>query len=249
MKTKMKSIGGSLLITLSFVVFVGIISSVAMMIMKNPMDHISLISGAAQLLYLVPVLIIFKIKKISFTERCYIKTVPLKKYLFPVIAAFGFSSFSSIIQESVPIPQSLLGNATEDLGNSVAAYIAAIFIIAPIIEEIVFRGLIMTRLRKTFSAGWAIFFSALLFGFIHLMTGSVVTAIHAFLGGLIFALTYEKIGSLIPAVIAHFSANVGGLVPGLVRNCDVIVQYGIAVVFAVISVLACIVIAKSKIRV
>lgn len=80
----------------------------------------------------------------------------MKKYLFPVVAAFGFPSFSSIIQESAPIPQSLLGNMTEDLGNSVAAYIVAIFIIAPIIEEIVFRGLIMTRLRKTFSAGWAI---------------------------------------------------------------------------------------------
>jgi len=188
MKDKIKTIGGSFLIAFCFMVFVGMVSSIAMMMLENALDYVSLISGMAQLLFLVLLLIILKIKKETIQKKCRMQAVPCREYLLPVVAAFGFSFFSSMIQETAPISQGLLGNMSEEFGNSVAAYVIAIFIIAPVVEEVVFRGLIMTRLRKAMSSGSAIFMSALLFGLIHLMTGSVITAIHAFLGGLIFAL-------------------------------------------------------------
>lgn len=236
------------MITISFILFVGIISSAAMMVLKNPMDYISMISGAAQLLYLVVLIVALKVKKENIQSRLNIAVIPLKEYLFPILVAFSFAAFSSILQETLPIPQWLSGNEMEDFGKSMIAYIIAIFVIAPLVEEMVFRGMIMTKIRRAMSGGWTIFFSALLFGFIHLMTGSVITAIHAFLGGLIFSLVYEKTGSLAASIVAHVFGNLGGMVPAALVKCAVTVRYGIAIGFAIVSIFSCAVLVKKASR-
>ncbi|MBD5522838.1 MAG: CPBP family intramembrane metalloprotease [Lachnospiraceae bacterium] len=45
------------------------------------------------------------------------------------------------------------------------------------------------------------------------MAGGIITVVHAFLGGLIFALAYVKTKSLFPAIAAHIFGNIGGYVP------------------------------------
>lgn len=66
------------------------------------------------------------------------------------------------------------------------AFVLSIFIIAPVVEEFVFRALLITKLRKEFTVTVSIITSAILFAFIHVMAGGIVTVIHAFLGGIIF---------------------------------------------------------------
>ena len=46
--------------------------------------------------------------------------------------------------------------------------IMRVIIIAPIVEELIFRGVIMSGLMRNYKVGWAIFFSALLFALFHL---------------------------------------------------------------------------------
>lgn len=234
-----KSIVKSVVITLSFVLAVGIISSAAMMALENPTDHISLISGGAQLIYLIAVIIILKLRKIEIGEKCGIVKAPFTAFLLPVGAGFCFSVFSSALQEIIPLPKFLTGEMTDSVGNSVIAYIAAIYIIAPITEELVFRGLIMSELRKAMKAFPAIFISALLFGAIHLMTGSIITVIHALIGGLIFGLAYEKTGSLFAAVAAHLAGNLGGLIPELLSGLDFTVQLAAAIAAGIASAVIC----------
>lgn len=237
---KLKSIGGGVLIALSFVFFVGMVSSTAMMTMENAMDYLSLISGVAQLLYLLVVIAVLKLRKANLKDRCGIVRVPCKEYVIPAIAAISFSLFSNIAQSIVPIPEALVSGMSDDMGNSVIAFVIAIFVIAPVAEEITFRGLIMTKLRKVFSAPIAILVSALLFGLIHFMAGGVVTVIHAFLGGLIFALVYEKTQSILPAIVAHFFANIGGVLVSTLETWPTPVQGALAIVFLLISIVSCI---------
>lgn len=63
MKVKLKCIGSSILITLSFVFGIGVISSIGMIVVENSLDHVALVSGIAQTLYLLLVILIFKAKK------------------------------------------------------------------------------------------------------------------------------------------------------------------------------------------
>lgn len=243
---KLKCVCGSVLITLSFVFFVGIISSIAMMTISNALSYVSLISGIAQILYLLVVVVVLKLRRIDFKSRCGITTVSYKEYIVPAVAAICFSLFSNIMQTVIPIPEAFVGGMSDDMGNSMLAFVLAIFIIAPIVEEMTFRGLIMTKLRKEFSAPISILISALLFGIIHFMAGGLVTVIHAFLGGLIFALSYEKTKSILPTIVAHFFANVGGVLMSVIDDWSVTVQCVLAVIFLIVTILSCVSLIRKK---
>lgn len=77
-------------------------------------------------------------------------------------------------------------------------------IIAPIIEEIVFRGIFYYKLRQAIPTVLAILISAVVFGIAHF---NIVQGVYAALLGVVFALIYEKTGELWTAVLAHMAAN------------------------------------------
>lgn len=245
-KFVVKGIFKAILITLSFVLAVGVVSSVAMMVIKNPTDYISLISGGAQLIYLVGVIVVLKIRKVKLTEKCGLVSAKLGGLALAFGAGFSFSVFSNILQETLPIPKSLMGETDDMTKGNVIVFIAAIYIIAPLTEELVFRGLIMTGLRKVMNALLAVFISASLFGLIHLMTGSIITGVHALIGGLIFGLAYEKTGSLFAAMAAHLAGNLGGLIPNLLKGLELPIQSIIAIIAGLVSTALCIILIRKN---
>jgi len=246
MKAKLKCIGGGILITLSFVFGIGIISSIGMMVVKNGLDHMAFISGIAQALYLLLVILIFKVKKVDMPNTYGLKSVPFQEYWLPIIAAFCFSAFSNTAQAVIPIPQELTGGMADNMEQNFSALIFSVFIVAPIVEEFVFRALIITRLRKEVSAVVSVIISAVLFAFIHFMAGGIVTVVHAFLGGLIFAVSYVKTKSLFPAIAAHFFGNLGGYVPAVTNSLPVPMQYMIAIGFLTAAIVSCVTLTRVK---
>ncbi len=75
---------------------------------------------------------------------------------------------------------------------------------APILEEILFRGVILRGLLKHYSPAKAIFWSAFIFGLVHLNPWQFIAAL--LLGGLI-GFMYWKTNSIIPGIIIHFVNN------------------------------------------
>jgi membrane protease YdiL (CAAX protease family) len=76
--------------------------------------------------------------------------------------------------------------------------------LAPLGEELFFRGFMQTRLRQAWSAGPAILVTALAFGLIH---GEWVHGVLAASLGLYLGLVAERAGSTVPAVICHVANN------------------------------------------
>jgi uncharacterized protein len=76
--------------------------------------------------------------------------------------------------------------------------------LAPVGEELFFRGFMLTRLRLVWSAGPAILVTAIAFGVIHgeWVHGVLATGIGIYLG-----LVTERSASVIPAVICHVANN------------------------------------------
>jgi len=76
--------------------------------------------------------------------------------------------------------------------------------LAPVGEELFFRGFMLTRLRRVWSAGPAILVTALAFGLMHgeWAHGALATGIGLYLG-----LVTERSGSVIPAVVCHVANN------------------------------------------
>ncbi len=78
-------------------------------------------------------------------------------------------------------------------------------ILAPVFEEVVFRGVLYSTLRRRWSAPLAMVVSALIFALAHgYGTFGLVTI---FWSGLLWAWAYEKTGSILPGMAAHALNN------------------------------------------
>lgn len=78
-------------------------------------------------------------------------------------------------------------------------------LIAPVAEELLFRGAVYGWMRRMMNRKLAMVFSALLFGLYHM---NMVQGIYGVLMGCLMAYAYEYFGSFIAAVAIHITANV-----------------------------------------
>ncbi len=75
---------------------------------------------------------------------------------------------------------------------------------APIMEEVLFRGLIFRRLRTYCKFPVALIVSSLIFGLCH---GNILQFFYAFLLGLLMGLLYERFRTLLAPIVFHAAAN------------------------------------------
>jgi membrane protease YdiL (CAAX protease family) len=84
-------------------------------------------------------------------------------------------------------------------------YLVAALFVAPIVEEVVFRGGVYRGIRDAWGVPAGILLSAVIFSALHVAAGA--DGVTQLLGGLAFAFLYERTGSLLAPVILHFIGN------------------------------------------
>ena len=77
-------------------------------------------------------------------------------------------------------------------------------LLIPILEEVVFRGYLYTRLRKAMPEILVAIITSVIFGLCH---GGIVWATWAFVFGMIICVFRIKTGSIIPGIIFHIIMN------------------------------------------
>ncbi|MDN3077081.1 CPBP family intramembrane metalloprotease [Enterococcus faecalis] len=82
--------------------------------------------------------------------------------------------------------------------------ISSTVILGPIIEELVFRGIILGYLQRSFSKQFAVIISALLFGLVHF---DWAQSIHTFIAGIIYGIVYLKYKSIFIPIFIHSITN------------------------------------------
>ncbi len=121
---------------------------------------------------------------------------------------FPFSELSNLAHQFWPVPladqQRVLELlTTRTLGESLSVIIA-IVIIAPVVEEVFFRGALFEGLQVRYGATFAIIITAVLFGVSH---GSIGASIYATVAGLLFGALRLRTDSVVPGVVLHASVN------------------------------------------
>lgn len=84
-------------------------------------------------------------------------------------------------------------------------FLLIVGLLAPVAEELFFRGLALRAFEKRWGTTWAVIGSSVFFGATHLQALQFPALTVA---GVIFALLVVKTGRLLPAVIAHMAFNV-----------------------------------------
>ena len=90
-----------------------------------------------------------------------------------------------------------------------------IAIAAPILEEFIFRGIILDGLLKNYSAKKAIFWSSFLFALVHMNPWQFISAMDI---GLFSAWVYYRTSNLLLCIIIHFANN--GIAFGVMEIWD-----------------------------
>lgn len=168
------------------------------------------------------------------------KNIRLGLLMYPVglLANTIMTSITSIITKLFSSGGTTIPTADFSVDKASAlAIITTIFylvIIAPISEEIVFRGLILKTLSP-FGKRNAVVISALLFALMH---KNIPQAVGAFAIGIIFATVDTKANSIVPSIIMH---SLNNLLPCLVNinssiNSTVITIIYNALVYAIVLV-------------
>jgi membrane protease YdiL (CAAX protease family) len=87
-------------------------------------------------------------------------------------------------------------------------FLVAGIVVAPVVEELFFRGFVFAGLRGRY--GWlkAALASSALFAVIHLQPLAIPPV---FIMGFIFAILYQRSGSIWPAILMHLATNALGL--------------------------------------
>ena len=79
--------------------------------------------------------------------------------------------------------------------------------VAPITEELFFRGFVFGVLREKIGIGAARSRPALVFGIVHVAGSPVETVGVLFILGVLLCLLYERTGSLLPCIALHALNN------------------------------------------
>lgn len=94
-------------------------------------------------------------------------------------------------------------------GASFFLRFAVTVLLAPAVEELIFRGLVRMELRRHMNPVWAAVAGSVLFGLYH---GNLSQGFYAFFLGLCLELVRGWSGSLIPPLFLHMGANAAALI-------------------------------------
>lgn len=145
-------------------------------------------------------------KRCKTAETAYnFEAAPLKTIALVSVATIAIQTgIVSPIVDLIPMPESIQHIFLEMAKRNGVFSFIAIVIAAPMLEELIFRGVILDGLLKLYSPLKSILFSSVLFGLLHLNPWQFVGA---FVAGLLLGWVYYRTKKLILCITIHLVNN------------------------------------------
>ena len=128
-------------------------------------------------------------------------SIPILLLTIPMILSLGI--IIEPIINVIPMPDLIKEYFNSVLTKDIYTFLM-ISLAAPLLEELVFRGVVLQGFLKRYSPAKAIIWSAVIFGVAHLNPWQFLAA---FPMGLVIGWIYWKTNSLIPGIFIHFINN------------------------------------------
>lgn len=149
-------------------------------------------------------IIVFLYLKWAEVSPQYLRSRPWGVFFWCAIAACGAIIPSTWLQEMMPPLPNIIEEEMSMILQNRWGYLT-VGILAPLGEELVFRGAVLRALLRWTPRHWmAIAISALLFALIHANPAQMP---HAFLIGLLLGWLYYRTDSILPGIVYHWVNN------------------------------------------
>lgn len=183
------------------------------------LSHTSMLLLIGDLIAILVICLIFRLRHSVPTKELRFRLCNPGRFLTFALLGASLSIVVSSVLSAIPFSEEFINQyntqfaSLTDGGDSTAIKILCTVVVTPIIEEIVFRAIAITRLKPTAGRVPAIIISAVVFAACHFgfSTASLISVAYAFVVGLIFALLFDKYDSILPSMIAHAAFNLVGM--------------------------------------
>ena len=142
---------------------------------------------------------------------------PRSLKLLWIPALLGFAAYAAVsaglalLPPELPAMQEYFDAASKlSTGGPLALEVIAVALGAPLVEEIVFRGLIYGEMKKVMPRAVALIAQALLFGWVH---GQLIWSAFTFALGLLLGLVADEFDSILPSILLHLCFNAANYIP------------------------------------
>lgn len=168
----------------------------------TPLSSMGLV--ITMMLFSVITMALFLGLKWTVVSRHWVRTRPWFVLFWCVLAALGALIPSAWLQEQMPELPNLAETEFDMILKDRLGYFV-VGLLAPFVEELVFRGAVLRVLLRWKRNPWAgIAVSALFFALVHVNPAQMF---HAFLIGLLLGWMYYRTDSIVPGVIYHWVNN------------------------------------------
>lgn len=209
---------------------------------RNAQGQLESMTGNAAVLvsafsYLVGALAILKIAKNMVAKTAedmkllHIKAEPVKNYAFLGMATVGLALGLNLLIGLVGMTEasdSYQAVAQEQYAAALPIGLICFGIITPIAEELLFRGVIFTCIRRYMKLPAAMLVSAVFFAIYH---GNSVQGLYAAVLGFLMAYAYEYFGDFRMPVAVHIVANVLSYLLSATGAAPFLMNWPVCVVF------------------
>ena len=200
------------------IIFLAIAIYHGKIVISNSSDVVKFVSQYALLmtffatLVTAPVLILIKCRDLK-QQRAIgaygYKSESFFKYLliipFSIVFVYTGNVLVHIFETLIPSMADSFENTAKSIyGANIYLQIITVVILGPIVEELVFRGLMYIRLKRMFGIGISSLVTGLAFGIFH---GNISQGIYAFLFSYAAIFLYEKYKNIYAPIIFHMTAN------------------------------------------
>lgn len=178
-------------------------------IQNQLMENMNYLLAFYSALFVIILLLFFAIRKKNFFEETRLRKFPVKTLPGVLILVPGMLLFINGCLNLIPVSwlTDFIESSSFISKGSFAFSMVTQGVIAPLIEELVFRGLMLSRLNAAFPKWFGIIVSSILFGAAH---GTPVWFVFAMFIGVILCLIANKTNSIFSTFIIHALYNCGG---------------------------------------
>ena len=198
-------------------------------------------------MYLIGMPILILLVRTIPAEKPQRRPIKAGQFLAAVIMCFGFVYITNFLGNILTTIIGILKGGTVqnelvEMTGSISLWAIALYMVicAPVMEEYIFRKLIVDRVIR-YGQGTAVLLSGLMFGLFH---GNLNQFVYAFVLGVFLAYLYVKTGNLKITIAIHMMINfMGGLVSSALmeyvsEHAAGLLAYGAFLVFVLGSMVA-----------
>ena len=187
--------------------------------------YINIIAVCVALLF---VAMFYFVRQRSLVDAANIRAVPPAKFGSAFICGLTLQVPVGIVVTMIPFSEEIVKNHDKVINSATAPmWVQMLYavVIAPVVEEIFFRGIVHDRLSKVMALPFAVVLSSIGFALLH---GELLSIIVAFACGVVLALLYSKFNSIMVPIAFHIGFNLFGYAVPYLKDPVLVVAAAVA---------------------